>query len=222
MYRVEVVHRDIALECHETVVERWADSARISWADPHEFRVTSADDGKTRRIDCEPYPYFTPPELVTLVTLGHFELERDSVTLSKGQLVKPRLTNEDPQIIRCYDLQEPWRGYPSCGSFPEADSALLVTQEIRERFIRIMPCFAKVPSSTGPGISVGISDCVQVTLITTDFGPGIERDPEVPGWGLRATGCGGTWVSLTKRDSGGTQWPEPFPSYARLEVEITC
>lgn len=23
---------------------------------------------------------------------------------------------------------------------------------------------------------------------------------------------------MTKRDSGGTQWPEPFPSYDRLEV----
>jgi len=232
MYRIEVITRDIALECpplYKEVHERFGtDSTRIYQTgphDPHELRVTrDDDDNRIHDMHCEPYPYFTPPEQLTLMTLGRFEIEEDSVRISKGQLVQLHLTNRDPEIIRCFDIQGFWRNHgPSCDSLPTADSALLVTEDLRVKYSHVLPCLAREPgSSTGPGISVGITDCVQVTLITPDLGPGIERDPEAPGWGYRATGCGSSWLSMTKRDSGGTQWPEPFPSYDRLEVEIAC
>ncbi len=72
-------------------------------------------------------------------------------------------------------------------------------------------------------MSVGIRDCVQVSLVKTDFGPGLEWERgQHQMLGLRATECGHTWVSLTKQDASGRQWPEPFPSYDRVEVEIVC
>lgn len=257
-YHVAISLQGIVLDCVETVIERFgADSTRISESASDEFRVTNRDDeGKIRRIDCAPSPYRQAPEMVVMTTLGRFETDVDTLQLSVGEpfaffgrarpdtrppdapgVVFVGRIEQEPKVIRCLRgdwYRTEWRAWgfpPTCSGAPEW---VHVTDELRRSLARVAPCMASVPlneaPSAGSGMGVGIKDCVQATLITTEVGPGIERfRVRRPGWGegyvlfaYRATECGSSWASQTKRDSGGTQWPEPFPSYARMEVEIAC
>jgi len=232
-YQMEIVHQGVVLDCSD-----------------RELPVMPEDDeSEIRRIGCPPLPHRQAPEMVLMATTGEFEIKPDTVRLEQGQLfrffgrshpnaplpdvpgmVVVEQVSREPEVLRClhgdwYRAEwRSWRFPPTC---PSSRDWLLVTEELREKLVRIVPCVAQVPLSADPsygsGASVRITDCVQASLVKTDFGPGIEWERgQYEMIGLRATGCGSTWVSMTKQDSGGTQWPEPFPSYDRMEVEIAC
>ena len=231
-YELEIVHQDVVLDCFDT-----------------ELRVTPEDDESVRRIACPPLPHRQAPEMVVLATAGHFDIEMDTLRVARGQLFDffRRFRPDDhlpdipgklyvgemrrgPEVLRCltgdwYRAEwRAWRFPPTC---PDSPDWFPVTEEIRAKLVHIVPCTARVPLSedpaSGSGISVGITDCVQASLVSTELGAGIEQVLGTPlTRGLRAVGCGSTWVSRTRRDTSGRQWPAPFASHDRMEVEITC
>ncbi|MDE0126064.1 MAG: hypothetical protein OXN97_15955 [Bryobacterales bacterium] len=126
-----------------------------------------------------------------------------------------------PRAVRCTDVPREIlmpHAPPKCGTVVLRDSSrpdsppIRVTESMRDRVARILPCDLRPEPTTG-----GFSECATWGSIRTEAGPGMEV---IHASAVLAEACGRSWVSKTRRTGRTISWPEPFDGYARVEVEI--
>ena len=181
----------------------------------------------------------------TLLLLpGYLEFEQDTVRMAVGEHlvlvydVPPdpypgylyvRHTNLLPMLLSCTDVPSTIKDVnpPSCEDLADRvvrpDTPILVTEAMMPAIARVMPC-AKgpdgAPLTPEAWVTSGMFiECAAWGTALTEAGPGLEV---VNFAYVRATSCGQSWVTKTRRDGWRRPLPEPFDGHARIEVQIAC